>query len=83
LSQVYQDSPKSIKDVLVPLEGVLLLEVLPHDTNLNVEVSLTLWPSELIRIAAPNFPFQDELNEKAFRIIVSSFQALADNAHKS
>ena len=45
---------------------------------LYVQMSLALCLSELIRITAPNSPFEDELMKKVFRVNVSSFEALLD-----
>lgn len=80
LSQVYQAPPKSILDVLTPLWGILLSEVL---ANLDIHISLPLCLFELIRMTGPNPPFEDEPMKKAFQVIVSSFHALPDTASQS
>jgi len=83
LAQVYQDPPASIQDELVPVKGVLLSKELANHANFDVQICLALYLSELIRIIAPNPPFEDELMKKSFQVIVSSFQALPHSSDKS
>ncbi|KAJ8438242.1 hypothetical protein Cgig2_003631 [Carnegiea gigantea] len=83
LAQVYQNPRTSIQDALVTLKGVLTSEVLVNHANIDIMISLASCLSELIRIAAPNLPFEDELMKKAFQVIVSSFEALPDSDGKS
>jgi len=83
LSQVYQNPSKSIQDALVPIKGIMILEVLIDQADFDVQISLPLCLSELIRITTPNLPFEDELMKKVFRVIVSSFEALLDSDGKS
>ena len=50
-----------------------------------MQMSLAFCLSELIRIiriTAPNLPFEDELMKDTFRVIVSSFEALQDSDGK-
>lgn len=83
LSQEYQNPSKSIQNALVPLNGVLILEVLTNQADHDVHISLASCLSKLIRIRIPKFPFEDELMENAFRVIVSSFQTFSNSADKS
>lgn len=50
--------------------------MLTNQVNLNAQISLALWLSELIRIIALNSLFEDELMKKAFQVTASSFEAL-------
>ena len=74
LSQVYQNPSKSIQDVLVLIKGVLILDVLTNQADLDVQISLASCLSKLIHITAPHSPFEDELMKKAFQVIVSFFK---------
>ena len=57
---------KSIQDVLVPIKGVLILEVLANPVYLDVQTRLASCLSELIGFTTPNSPFEDEPMKKAF-----------------
>jgi len=83
LSQVYQNPSKSIQDALVSIKGMLISEALINQADFDVQISLALFLSELIRITTPNLPFEDEQMKKAFRVIVSSFEAIPDSDGKS
>jgi len=65
LYQVHHNPSKSIQDALVPIKGVLILELLTNQADL-VLISLALCLSELIHIIAPSPPFEDELMKKGF-----------------
>ncbi|KAJ8437503.1 hypothetical protein Cgig2_007480 [Carnegiea gigantea] len=80
LSHVYQNPSKSIQDGLVPIKGILISEVLTNQADLDVRISLSLCLFERVRITATNSHFEDELMKKAFRVIVSSLEALPDSA---
>jgi len=58
----------------VPIKETLISTVLTKHADLNVQISLALCLSELIRITSPSPPFEDELMKKAFQVIVSSFR---------
>ncbi|KAJ8446445.1 hypothetical protein Cgig2_019338 [Carnegiea gigantea] len=71
---------KTIQDALVPIKGILISEVFTNQVDLDVQISLALCLAELVRITTKNSSFEDELMKKAFRVIVSSFEALSDSA---
>ncbi|KAJ8436109.1 hypothetical protein Cgig2_017092 [Carnegiea gigantea] len=79
----FENVSKSIQDALVPMKGILISEVLTNQVDFDVQISLALYLFELIRITAPNSPFEDELMKKPFRVIVSTFEALFDSDDKS
>jgi len=83
LSQVYQDPSKSIQEALVPLKKILISTVLINHADFDVQIFLALCLPKLIRIIAPNPPFEDKLIKKAFQVLVSSFQDLTDCSTKS
>jgi len=66
LSQLCPTPSKSIQDVLVPIKGVLILEVLANPVYLDVQTRLASCLSELIGFTTPNSPFEDEPMKKAF-----------------
>ena len=67
----------------MPIKEILTATVLTNHVDLDVQISLALCLSELIRITAPNSPSEDEFMKKSFQVIVSSFQDLPDCATKS
>jgi len=58
LSQVYQDRSKSIQNALMPIKGVLFLNMIINQANFDVQISLASYLIEFIRITAPNLPFR-------------------------
>ena len=67
----------------MPIKEVLLSEELANHAKFDVQISLALCLSELIRINAPNPLFEYEPMKRAFRVIVLSFEALPDSDGKS
>ncbi|KAJ8428235.1 hypothetical protein Cgig2_009950 [Carnegiea gigantea] len=80
---VYQNPSKSIQHALVPIKGILISELLTNQVDFDVQISLALCLSKLIRITTLNLAFEDKLMKKAFRVIVSSFEALPECDGKS
>lgn len=76
LTQVYHNPSTAIQDALVPIKQVLISEVLINQTDLDIQISLSSCFSELIQITTLNPPFEDQLMKKAFRVIVSPYQAI-------
>jgi len=68
------------QDALMPKKGVLISKVFTNQANLHVQISLASYLSKLIRISAPNHPFDDKLIKKAFQVTASSFQDLPYHA---
>ena len=73
---MYQNPLASMQYALVPFRGVLLSEEFVNHTKFDVQISLALYLSKLIRITVTNNHFKDKLLKKVFQVIVTSFQVL-------
>ncbi|XP_047321603.1 sister chromatid cohesion protein PDS5 homolog C-like isoform X2 [Impatiens glandulifera] len=78
LIKVEQSPPTSIIEAINPaIEALTKEELLNHpDTDIKVLVASCL--SEIIRITAPEAPFDDEKTKVIFQLIVSCFEDLSD-----
>ncbi|KAG6409462.1 hypothetical protein SASPL_127502 [Salvia splendens] len=83
LSKVEQSPPKTMQASLNPLTKVLVTTSLLEHSDIDVKVGVASCISEITRITAPDAPYNDEKMKDVFRLIVSSFEGLADVSSRS
>ncbi|XP_047968208.1 sister chromatid cohesion protein PDS5 homolog C-like isoform X2 [Salvia hispanica] len=83
LSKVEQSPPKTMQAILTPLTKVLVTKSLLEHPDTDVKVGVASCISEITRITAPDAPYNDEKMKDVFRLIVSSFEGLANISSRS
>ncbi|CAH2077314.1 unnamed protein product [Thlaspi arvense] len=83
LSEVEQSPPDSMQNALSPLMKALVAGKLFKHSDVDVRVAVAACISEITRITAPDAPYDDEQMKEVFKLIVSSFENLVDNASRS
>ncbi|CAO2816874.1 unnamed protein product [Amaranthus hypochondriacus] len=83
LTRVEQSPSESMKKALSPLMIVLVSnELLRHSDN-DVKVAVASCINEIMRITAPDAPYDDDQMKEVFQLIVSSFEKLDDKSSLS
>nr|GEV03547.1 armadillo-type fold [Tanacetum cinerariifolium] len=83
LSLVEQTLTFSMQDALKPLMKALIHDDLLRHSDVDVKVAVASCIAEIIRITAPDPPYDDDRMRAAFQLIVSSFADLADRSSLS
>ncbi|CAA7024354.1 unnamed protein product [Microthlaspi erraticum] len=83
LPEVEQDPPNSTQKALSPLKNALVSERLFKNSNVNVRVAVASCIIEIMRITAPNAPYDDDKMREVFGLVVSSFEHLANKSNRS
>ncbi|KAF2302646.1 hypothetical protein GH714_000567 [Hevea brasiliensis] len=83
LSKVKQFPTKSMHIALGPSMKALVLEQLFKHSGMNVKIAIASCISEITRINAPDAPYEDDQMRDVFKLIVSSFEHLADQSSRS
>ncbi|KAK2398951.1 nucleolar protein dao-5 [Trifolium repens] len=80
LCRVEQAPTEYIKNALSPSLKALIADKLIEHSNVDVKVALASCLSEIIRITAPDAPYDDPQMKEVLRLIVSSFGNLHDKS---
>nr|GEW24788.1 sister chromatid cohesion protein PDS5-like isoform X1 [Tanacetum cinerariifolium] len=72
-----------MRDALKPLMKALIHDDLLRHSDVDVKVAVASCIAEIIRITAPDPPYDDDQMRAAFQLIVSSFADLADRSSLS
>ncbi|CAM8966448.1 unnamed protein product [Rhodiola kirilowii] len=83
LSNVEQQPPEGIQDVLCPSFKALSADELLKHPDTDVRVGVTACLTEISRITAPDVPYRDDMMKEVFRLTISAFEGLSDNSSKS
>ncbi|XP_071727463.1 sister chromatid cohesion protein PDS5 homolog C-like [Rutidosis leptorrhynchoides] len=83
LLKVDQSPRKSMLDALKPSMKALIHDNLSKHSDVDVKVSVASCISEITRITAPDAPYDDDQMREVFKLIVSSFEDLADQSSRS
>ncbi|XP_057525126.1 sister chromatid cohesion protein PDS5 homolog C-like isoform X2 [Amaranthus tricolor] len=83
LTRVEQSPSESMKKALSPLMIALVAnELLRHSDN-DVKVAVASCINEIMRITAPDAPYEDDQMKEVFQLIVSSFEKLDEKSSLS
>ncbi|XP_020891162.1 glutamic acid-rich protein isoform X2 [Arabidopsis lyrata subsp. lyrata] len=83
LKNVEQDQPLSMQSALIPSRNALVsVDLLSHPDS-DVRVSVVSCLTEIVRIAAPEAPYSDDLMKDIFRLTIEAFEKLADASSRS
>ncbi|KAJ9178934.1 hypothetical protein P3X46_010778 [Hevea brasiliensis] len=77
LSKVDQSPRQSMVAALSPLRNALVSDKLLRHSDTDVKVSVAVCISEIIRITAPDAPYDDEKMKEIFHLIVAVFHKLS------
>ncbi|KFK29743.1 hypothetical protein AALP_AA7G173100 [Arabis alpina] len=78
LSEVEQNPPTSMKNALSPsIKALAAAELFKH-SDIDVKVAVAACITEIMRITAPDAPYDDEKMKEVFQLLVSSFEHLSD-----
>ncbi|XP_071730569.1 sister chromatid cohesion protein PDS5 homolog C-like [Rutidosis leptorrhynchoides] len=83
LSKVDQSPTKSFLDALKPLKNELIHDNLSKHSDDDVKVAVASCIIQITRITAPDPPYVDDQMREVFKLIVSSFEDLADQSSRS
>ncbi|KAJ8570010.1 hypothetical protein K7X08_006587 [Anisodus acutangulus] len=83
LSEVEQQPAASMRDAFSPLMKALRADDLLGQSDLDVKVAVATCLNEMIRITAPDTPYNDDKMKDIFQLIVSSFENLDDQNSRS
>ncbi|KAJ4827146.1 hypothetical protein Tsubulata_024454 [Turnera subulata] len=83
LTKVEQSPSESMRNALAPSLKVLIEDRFSKHSDADVRVAVASCLSEITRITAPDEPYPDDLMRDVLRLIVSSFENLADYSSRS
>ncbi|KAJ0672162.1 putative sister chromatid cohesion protein Pds5 [Helianthus annuus] len=83
LSKVDQSPKRSMIDALRPSMRALIKDGLSKHSDVDVKVAVASCISEITRITAPDAPYDDNQMRDVFKLIVSTFEGLADQSSRS
>ncbi|KAK6146875.1 hypothetical protein DH2020_017787 [Rehmannia glutinosa] len=77
LSIIYQDFREMFEVALQPSKDALIADEFTRHAEMDVRVSVASCISEIVRIYAPDGPYEKEQMKEFFQIAVSAFESLA------
>ena len=77
LANVEQAPSKSIQDALLPSMKALISNELLRHAEIDVKVSVVSCITEIMRITAPDVPYDDEKMKEIFQLTVAAFENLS------
>ncbi|CAA7024355.1 unnamed protein product [Microthlaspi erraticum] len=83
LRRVDQDHPVSTQEALSPLKNAFVSERLFNHSNVHVRVAVALCIIEVMRITAPDAPYDDDKMKEIFGLVVSTFEHLSNKSSPS
>ncbi|XP_021982601.1 sister chromatid cohesion protein PDS5 [Helianthus annuus] len=83
LSKVDRSPKRSMIDALRPSMRALIKDGLSKHSDVDVKVAVASCISEITRITAPGAPYDDNQMRDVFKLIVSTFEGLADQSSRS
>ncbi|GJT76917.1 sister chromatid cohesion protein PDS5-like protein isoform X1 [Tanacetum coccineum] len=83
LYEVDQSPKISMLHALKPSMKALIHEDLLRHSDVDVNVAVASCMCEIVRITAPDAPYDDDQMRAVFQLIVSSFEGLADQSNRS
>ncbi|KAM0070122.1 putative sister chromatid cohesion protein Pds5 [Helianthus debilis subsp. tardiflorus] len=83
LSKVDQSPKRPMIDALKPSMRALIKDGLSKHSDVDVKVAVASCISEITRITAPDAPYDDNQMRDVFKLIVSTFEGLADQSSRS
>ncbi|KAG4383412.1 hypothetical protein GLYMA_13G081350v4 [Glycine max] len=83
LERVEQSPTKSLQDALSPSLKALIGDALLRHADIEVKVTVASCVIDIVRISAPEIPYDDDQMKEVFRLITSSFENLHDKLSKS
>ncbi|KAK6942275.1 hypothetical protein RJ641_027652 [Dillenia turbinata] len=83
LSEVDQLPSKTMQGAMCPAKKALIGKELFEHADVDVNVSVALCINEIMRITAPDAPYDDEKMKEIFRVTVAAFELLWDFSNHS
>ncbi|GMH14313.1 hypothetical protein Nepgr_016154 [Nepenthes gracilis] len=77
LAKVGQSAPPLVQEALLPAMKALVSDQLLRNSNMDVKIAVASCLNEVMRITAPDAPYNDMKMKEIFEIIVASFDKLS------
>ncbi|GAB2269542.1 hypothetical protein Dimus_004461 [Dionaea muscipula] len=77
LGKVDQSAPPVVQQALLPAMKALVGDKLFHNPDMDVKITVAACLNEIMRLTAPDAPYNDERMKEIFELIVASFDKLS------